>query len=365
MTTCQACSSEITAPDRFCRNCGAPVAVSITDSVDTNRFNPSNSTPPSAIGGSRELTDQFYTPPSIAASGTQRSGALYQTGSILRKLAHRKLVWLGIILLLVVLIPVGLSIGREVVRANRAERYERIRQVQEDRKARELREAEISQRRSGLAIQNALGFVPAEVSPVEYPDVAGVFVASLTSDYSPAASAQIQAGDVLIELGDQAVRNSGDARRVLEGLRPGSEVPLKLYRDGETILARIRIADRSVTPFEPKIEPRDQGFLGIGDASRRCCIPGVKKWGLEVRRIIDNSPADLAGLQLGDLIAEFDKQATLTPEEFGRRIRAATPRSKVKLKFYRGNIEQTVELILGHGWGVKDEHPPLFSDTRR
>jgi membrane-associated protease RseP (regulator of RpoE activity) len=311
------------------------------------------------------LTNPFYAPPSSLSPVAQRSGALYQTGSILRKLAHRKLVWLGIILLLVVLIPVGLSIGRYVVRANRAERYERIRQAADDRRVREVRDAEISRRRFGLAVQNALGFVPTEVSPVEYPDIAGVFVASLTSDYSPAALAQIQAGDVLVELGDQVVRNSGEMRKVLDGLRPGSDIPVKLYRDGETIATRIRIADRSVTPFEPKVEPRDQGFLGVGNASRRCCIPGVKKWGLEVRRIVDNSPADLAGLQLGDLITEFDKQAILTPDEFGRRIRAAKPRSKVKVKFYRGNIEQTLELILGHGWGVNEEDPALFSDTHR
>lgn len=357
MATCQACSSEILSPpDRFCRNCGAPVAASVTDSVDTNRFNAAAPpSPPSAIAGSHELTNPFYAPPSSIASGSQRSGALYKTGSLLRNLAHRKLVWLGIILLLVVLIPVGLSVARDVVRANRAERYERARQVEFEKKARQARQAVIFQQSFAQAVRNALGFVPSDVSPLEYPEVPGVFVTSLTSDYGPAALAHIQAGDVLIELGDQVVRGSVEMGKVLDTLKPGADVPVKLYRDGETIATRIRVGDRSIAPFEPQIDPRDQGFLGVGNASRRCCIPGAKKWGLEVRRIIDNSPADLAGLQLGDLITEFEKQPTLTPDEFGRWIRAAKPRTKVKLKFYRGGIEQIVELIIGHGWRDRDD----------
>ena len=352
MATCQACSSEILSPpDRFCRNCGAPAAASITDSVDTNRFNAATPpSPPSAIAGSHELTNPFYAAPSSGALGSHLSGALYKTGSLLRRLAHRKLVWLGIILLLAVLIPVGLSIARDVVRANRAERYERARQIEIDRRARQARQAVIFHQSFEDAVRNSLGFVPGEVSPGEYPEVPGVFVASLTSDYSPAALARIQAGDILTELGDQVVRGSAEMAKVLDALKPGADVPLKLYRDGETVSARIRVGDKSVAPFNPQVDPRDQGFLGIGDSSRRCCIPGAKKWGLEVRRIIDNSPADLAGLQLGDLITEFDKQSTLTPDEFSRRIRAARPRSKVMLKFYRGGTEQTVELILGHGW---------------
>ena len=76
----------------------------------------------------------------------------------------------------------------------------------------------------------------------------------------------------------------------------------------------------------------------------------MKRWGLEVRRIIDNSPADLAGLELGDLITEFDGHPAVTPDEFARRILITKPRSKIKVKFYRGNEAKVVELILGHGW---------------
>jgi S1-C subfamily serine protease len=268
----------------------------------------------------------------------------------IQNLARRKLAWLIAFLLLLVFIPSGLAIGRDVIRARRAERAERARYAELARQNKQIKQAETARRSVEETVRNALGFKPANVSMAEYPDIAGVFVASLTSEYSPAALAHIQAGDVLIELAGQPVRNSGELAQVLDPLKPGAEVGVKLYRDGENVTSTIRIADRSTPPVQPKTEPRDQGFLGLGDVTRRCCIPGTRKWGLEVHRVIDNSPADLAGLQLGDLITEFDGHSMLTPEEFARRIQITKPRSKVKVKFYRGSSAETVELIVGHGW---------------
>jgi PDZ domain-containing secreted protein len=348
MMNCQSCSTELTAPDRFCRNCGAPVAGTVGNSADTYRLN--NSDPPSAVSqsGSRDLTNHFYTPPEGPAC--QSSGSLYQTASLIKNLLRRKLVWLAMFLLLSLVIPIGLTIARDVVRSNRAERAERAREATQAREIRNARQAEIARRSFEQSIQNALGFLPAAVSQAEYPDIQGIFVAGLISDISPAALAHIEAGDVLMEFNGQAVRTITELAQTLEPLKPAAEVAVKLYRDGATVSARMRVADKALPPLQTRTEPRDQGFLGLGNVSRRCCIPDSRKWGLEVRRVIDNSPADLAGLQLGDLIVEFDKQATLTPDEFSRRIHAAKPRTKVKVKFYRGNAEQTVELILGHGW---------------
>ena len=130
-----------------------------------------------------------------------------------------------------------------------------------------------------------------------------------------------------------AIRETPDAKAGLRG----------------SLVRKFLDTDSPVT-LRDLLRPRDQGFLGAGDVGRRCCVAGTKRWGLEIHRIIDNSPADLAGLQLGDVIAEFDKQIVRTPDELARRIRAVKPRSKVKVKFYRGNSEQTIELIMGHGW---------------
>jgi membrane-associated protease RseP (regulator of RpoE activity) len=348
MTTCQTCGVKILGPERYCRNCGARVPVLVEDLADTHEFNPASP---------GEMTIEYQRPreperqPSNAPATTRDFGAFDRIAAFIRRLMRRKLAWLALFLLLVIFIPSGLVVGRSMVRAERAKRAEQAREAARIKQDRQIKQTEVARRASEDAIQKALGFKPEAVSQGEYPDVIGVFVASLTSDYSPAARAGIRAGDVLTEFGGKEVPGGIELAKTLEPLKAGSEVAIKLYRDGEVLTSSMRINDRTTPPIQPKIEPRDEGFLGLGDVTRRCCAPGTRKWGLEVRRVVDNSPADLAGLQLGDLITEFDGHPTLTPDEFARWIHAAKPRSKVKIKFYRGNTEQTVELTLGHGWG--------------
>ena len=347
MTNCPACGAEILGQDRFCKNCGAPVASSVEDLADTKRFDPSA---PRAHTGSQDPNSPLYATAPATYPLAQGSAYLPPNESFIKNLLHRKLVWLLAILLLFLFVGTGVTIGREAVRSRRAHRAEQASEAERIRKARQIKQAEVLRRSFEEAIQNAMGFVPASISEVEYPDLPGVFVSSLTGDDSPAAVARIQAGDVLIELADQPVHNTGELARVLNSLKPGSEAAIKLYRDEESVASRIRIASASVPPFQPKTGPRDQGFLGVGDVGRRCCVAGTKRWGLEVHRIVDNSPADLAGLQPGDVITEFDKQTIRTPNELARLVHAVKPRGKVRVKFYRGNTEQTVELIMGHGW---------------
>jgi S1-C subfamily serine protease len=253
-----------------------------------------------------------------------------------------------LVLILAILAGSGITIGkneiRDIIRKRVAEQLRRAEQGAQPQRGR----TGDSDGRADEAVENGLGFVPADLSNDEYPDIDGIFVQKLTSDDGPAALAHIQAGDVLMEFGDKPVSDSKDVAGVLASAGRGSEVAMKLYRDGETVSGRIKVGDPSRAPYQPKPEPARQGFLGAGDVQRSCCIGGTPKWGLEIRRIVDNSPADLAGLEQGDVITEFDKHPVRTPEELSRRIRAATPRSKVLIRFYRGANEQTAEVLIGH-----------------
>ncbi len=197
------------------------------------------------------------------------------------------------------------------------------------------------------AVQNALGFKQGVYSATEFPGVHGIFINNLMSDDSPAALANIQAGDLLTELNNQQVRNDSELSQVLESLETGQEVPVKLYRDGTMTSSRIKIADRALALSQPKTEPRNQGFLGILDSFRRP-LPGTKKWGLEVKELHINGPAKLSGLRPGDIITEFNGHPVKTPNEFNRHIRAVKPGGKVAVTFHRGVTEKKIEVIMGH-----------------
>jgi S1-C subfamily serine protease len=264
---------------------------------------------------------------------------------LVKLLFRKKVVWALIAVMLFTFVALGIGIVRSPMRRRPPDwGGQAAREAQDDVDASTIRH------NYEEAVQNALGFKQGVFSTQEFPDTQGIFINSLMSDDSHAALAKIQAGDLMTELNDKVVRNSNELSQVLDSLKTGDEVPVKVQRDGAVVSLRIKIADRSFPPLQPKIQPRDQGFLGIRDAVRRCCIPGTKKWGVEVNELHINGPAELYGLRPGDFITEFNGHPVKTPNEFNRRIRAVKPRSKVPVTLYRGGAEQKIEVTVGQRW---------------
>ncbi|HMX27716.1 MAG TPA: PDZ domain-containing protein, partial [Blastocatellia bacterium] len=298
--------------------------------VDTRRFNPQAGAAQRASG---ELNNPFYVPPAGAYPAPQPSAPVYQTASLRKSFFRQKALWLILlwIVSLVAVFGVGIAARANWSRRNRINNEFQGRKVYSN------------------DAQNALGFQPGNLRDAEYSaEIKGMFVESLVGDDSPAALAGIQAGDVLTELNEQPVRNQGELGRVLDDLKPQAEIPAKVYREGEEVALRIKIADRAYRPPQMNLPLADQGFLGVTNTARRCCIPNTQKRGVEIQGIFENGPADLGGLREGDLITEFNGTAVRTPGEFNRLIRAAKPRSKVTVTFYRGTVLQKIELTLGH-----------------
>lgn len=344
MPICRACSSEITGPDRYCRNCGAPVAPIVAEFDDTRRLSPSAPLP-AAPPAMRDTTNPLYAPPYAPYAAPQASTPLRNTMSLVKALLRQKLIWPLIALMLFTFVGLGVGIGSRM--RDRRPSYGRERP---DRpRLRDRRNNEIARREYEIAVQNALGFKQGVYSAAEFPGVEGIFINNLMRDDSPAALAKIQAGDLLTELNNQPVRNDSELSEVLKSLETGQEVPVKVYRDGAPVSLQIKIADRAFPPPQASTELRDQGFLGILDSFRRP-LPGTKKWSVEVKELHINGPAELFGLRPGDVITEFNGHPVKTPNEFNRHIRAVKPGSKVVVTLYRGNTEQKIEVIMGHRW---------------
>ncbi len=327
MTSCPACNTETQGWARFCRNCGAALQVSVTEMDDTRRFDPHA---PRPTGPLSNPNASLYAPPQSVYPTAQPLTPPYKP-SLLKTLFGRKFVWLTVFVILFFAFSVaGITISRNRRIHNRIASGENVRRAPDK------------------SIQNALGVMASRLSEAGYEDIRGVFVNQLVSDDGPAAQAKIEAGDVITELNGQPVSDARDLDRILNSLKSGTEVPVKVHRDGETISAQIKVGDPAVAPWLEPVDPRDQGFLGIGETTRRCCVPGTKRRGVEIERVNDNGPADLFGLRPGDVIVEVDGHAVRTPNELARRIKAVKPRNKVQITFYRGSTEQKIEMMVGH-----------------
>ncbi len=342
MLICRVCSCELTGRDRYCRNCGTMIPPVVTELDDTHRFDPSAPIAPESQAPP-DNTNPLYAQPYAAYAPPQVMSPVHPTQSLVRRLFRPRLLWsLLMIVLLFIFFGVGIMVGSN---DNHGGEGGGIRVEEQD-----VEDPESVRSKYEEAVQNALGFKQGEFSAEEFPDVQGIFVSNLMRDDSPAALAKIQAGDLITELNGQPVRNDSELSQVLKKLQTGDEVPVKIFRDGAPISSRIKVADPTLPPAQTEIQAEEQGFLGILDSSRNCCISGTKKWGVEVNELHINGPAELFGLRQGDLITEFNGHPVKTPNEFNRHIRAAKPRNPVLLKFYRDGKEQKIEVLMGHRW---------------
>src|SRR5262249_7482166 len=172
MAICRACSSEIIGSDRYCRNCGVPVAPVVAEFDDTRRFSPSAPLP-SASPGSPDPTNPLYAPPSAAYAAPQGSAPL----ALLVKLMLRKnITWALIAVILFTFVAMGIGIGRGMSR-RRPPNWG-------GQPARPVRGAEAPafvdpatvRHKYEEAVQNALGFKQGAYSAKAFPDPPGIFI---------------------------------------------------------------------------------------------------------------------------------------------------------------------------------------------
>jgi len=89
----------------------------------------------------------------------------------------------------------------------------------------------------GAVTRGWLGIEPQDITPdlaraLRLPRADGVIIAGVLPN-SPAARAGVQAGDIVLRLGDEPVRDSIGLLNQIAPLAPGSQVPVHVLRNGK------------------------------------------------------------------------------------------------------------------------------------
>ena len=172
----------------------------------------------------------------------------------------------------------------------------------------------------------------------------GIVIASVTAD-GPAAEAGVVRGDILLQVEGETVDNCIELIDLVNEREPGDEVELTvLHGDDERTLTAVLI------------EHGGRPYLGLVPCGCRV-VPKptvvINTWG-PVAVIIDvesDSPADLAGLEAGDIIVAVDEEELSTEKSLADAIIAHKPGDMLTLEVNRpGEETRNVEVELG-------EHP--------
>ncbi len=168
------------------------------------------------------------------------------------------------------------------------------------------------------------------------------------AENSPAAEAGIKPGDVIVEFNGKPLPKAHDLPSLVADAAPGQKVTLKLQRDKLERAVTVRVSElpdeREVLTQadgkEPEIGLRVQKVTP--ELSRRQGLSTTK--GVIVSEVQQGSPADQAGVEVGDIIREVNQRPVNSVKDFEQSVRQSKRGDRLLLLVQRG--ENTVFFAL-------------------
>ncbi|MDP2111569.1 MAG: DegQ family serine endoprotease [Thiobacillus sp.] len=154
----------------------------------------------------------------------------------------------------------------------------------------------------------------------------GALIAQVQAD-SPAARAGLQAADVILMFGGKPVENSGDLPRMVGMAKPGTKIPLQVWRRG-------KVQELAVTLGELPGEELPAGKSGKtysrgGLALSELTADQRRELGIDHGLLVEEVTGDAAraGIRVGDVILAVNNGKVPSVEAFRKSI-AAVPKGK-------------------------------------
>jgi len=179
----------------------------------------------------------------------------------------------------------------------------------------------------------------------------GALISDVTEN-SPAAKADLQPGDVVVEVDGRQVEDNNDLSRYIASKAPGSTVRLRVLRNGSDKTASLTLGTFPEEGAEGDNQEEEAGVqLGMTlreltpDLAARLEMPRAAK-GVVVMDVEAGSPAEDAGLQQRDVIVSVDNQTVEDPDDFKQEIDKARADGVARLRVRRGNTHSFTVLRL-------------------
>lgn len=212
---------------------------------------------------------------------------------------------------------------------------------------------------------------------------AGGAVVESVRDGSPASTAGVRAGDLIVSFDGERVRSARQLARLIDETPAGTEVAVVLMRSGREVTASVTPEQRTRLAEWPDAEawnapgrelflrtrrapvmpgllmPRGPARLGvqIQDLTPELAEYFGASSGVLIASVSDDTPARAAGLRAGDVITAVNGESVTDGAELRQRLANASGSAKVTI--VRDRQEQTIEVTLGEG--RSDRAPRRYS----
>ncbi|WP_416351286.1 DegQ family serine endoprotease [Cupriavidus basilensis] len=173
----------------------------------------------------------------------------------------------------------------------------------------------------------------------------------------PAEKAGIEAGDIILKFNGRDIEKASDLPRMVGDIKPGTRVPLQLWRKGATREVSITVAELDA---DAKVKTRGNGSRddSTPPAAKPNAlglivneIPDAKlkelkiKSGVEVEQA--DGPAMRAGIRPGDIILRLGDSDVTSPKQFNELVKGLDKAKIAAVFVRRGDATQVLTLRPG------------------
>ncbi len=178
----------------------------------------------------------------------------------------------------------------------------------------------------------------------------GALVAKVEK-YSAAEKSGILPGDVIVAYGNSPIRSASDLPPLVGDTLIGSEVSVKLIRNGKEKSIGIKVGELE---NKAKLEKKEIAKVNNGESlgllvsklsEKQRTKAQLKGNGVYISKVIPNSIAEQAGFKAGDIVRSFNNQTINTPEDLKKAAKDMPKNKPVAVLIIRGTQTRFLAVI--------------------
>lgn len=201
---------------------------------------------------------------------------------------------------------------------------------------------------NGMVIRGWSGLMVQELNPdravrLNLPQRGGAVVSDTVKN-SPAASAGIMTGDVILSADGKAVSGARMLHEIVIAKKPGDKLVLSVLRSGKKIDVNIFMGNFQGDVPVPQARTGAHLGFGVSDVDEDTALRyGITdKNGVVVTRIDSGLSAESSGLEPGDLLLEIEGKPVPTLESFSRIMEKNRARNSLVMMLKRNGVQRIV-----------------------